>query len=199
MFDRYESGITSTYFPKSKNYFFKICEGFGGRLWVILWKELNVWQQDDLQWRLPGYHWWTVHDPSPAAFVPVWHEAGMRLFCLCAGKMSWRELSTPIFAPTRGPLMADTSTAAVWNHWERCVGLWEGDLLLLPSLVCWRELWVVLLSTQLVMLSLLTAGARLYKPPPMRHVLMLHESSILCMHTVCLLSTPKCTLKSILN
>lgn len=28
--------------------------------------------------------------------------------------------------------MADTSTAAAWNHWERCVGLWEGDLLLLP-------------------------------------------------------------------
>ncbi len=59
--------------------------------------------------------------------------------------------------------MAGTSTTAALNHWERCVGLRKGDLLLLPSLVCWRVLRFVLLSPQLVMLSLLSAGARLYK------------------------------------
>lgn len=57
----------------------------------------------------------------------------MRLLCLCAVKHRDKELSTPILASVAVPLMADASTTAVWNHWEICVGLWEGDLLLLPS------------------------------------------------------------------
>lgn len=120
--------------------------------------------------------------------------------CLCAGKVSGRELSTLISALIRGPLTADTSTTAAWNHWERCVGLYEGDLLLLPSLVCCRELRVPPLSTHLVMLSLLTAGARLYKSLPMRRVQMLCECSVLCMHMSSQHRlTPKCILRSILN
>lgn len=62
-----------------------------------------------------------------------------------------------------------------------------------PLLVCWRELQVSLLSTQLVTLSHLTAGAKPYKSLPMRHVQMLHECSCI-MHV-----TSKCIPSSVLN
>lgn len=52
---------------------------------------------------------------------------------LCAVKQRGKELSTPILPHITGHLMADASTTAAWNHWERCAGLWEGDLLSLPS------------------------------------------------------------------
>lgn len=53
---------------------------------------------------------------------------------------------------------------------QGCGGLWEDDLLLLPSVVCWRELLLAALpSTTLVMSSPQTAGARLYKSLPTRH------------------------------
>lgn len=52
-----------------------------------------------------------------------------------------------------------------------------------PLLVCWRESRVSLLSTRLVTLSRLTAGAKLYKPLPTRHVQMLYYACHLKMYS----------------
>lgn len=49
---------------------------------------------------------------------------------------------------------------------QGCGGLREDDLLLLPSMVRWRELLLLLLSTTLLMSSPQTAGARRYKSLP---------------------------------
>lgn len=116
-----------------------------------------------------------------AAAAFVYQEQGCGFPAFVQNNRVEGSCQIPFLLPSETLLMADTSSTAAWNHWERCVGLWEGDLLLLPSLVCWGELRVALLSTQL-MLSLLTAGAGLYKPLPMRHVQMLRECSVLCMH-----------------
>lgn len=85
---------------------------------------------------------------------------GMRPF-LCASTREWKDAVDSL------SLEALSWQTAALLQW--CGGLWEGDLLLLPSLVCWRELLVALPSTKLVMLSPQTAGARLYKSLPPRH------------------------------
>lgn len=86
---------------------------------------------------------------------------------------------------------------------EMCgsLGGWP-TFFLLPSLVCWRELRVALLSTRLVTLSLLTAGAGLLQVTAKWSMCAGCCENVLYYACMCLLSTDalqKCVLESMLN
>lgn len=178
-------------FPKMSNTSFEICECLWGRLWVTRRTELGPCRQDDLQWiaMIPLNGLPAIHLPPLLFFqCGIWQQRRWGFSAFVREKRAeWKgAVDSHFFAPIRGPGTADTSTTAAWNHWERCVGLWEGDLLffLLPSLVCRRELRVALLSTRLR--NVIPPDCRCKAPTShrqMRRVCkMPRECSLLCMH-----------------
>lgn len=131
-----------------------------------------------------SYQSWTVHDPSPAVFV-----SGV------ASNSSKDEAFLPLCIKKRAVNSHFCSHKKPSNGRNKhcCAkGITGRDVRVSGRVTYFcSPLWSAGEScTQLVMLSLLTAGARLNKPRAMRHVRMLHGCSVLCMHT------PKCIFKS---
>lgn len=122
-------------------------------------------------------------DCSPAAFVS-WAGAGVWGFsALVRRKNKWKGAVDSHFCshqrPSHGRHKHCCSVESL-GEMSGSLGGWPTFAPLFGLLE--RAASSAAEHTQLVMLSLLTAGARLYKPLPMRHVQMLLESSILCMH-----------------
>lgn len=196
-------------FPKMSNTSFEICECLWGRLWVTRRTELGPCRLDDSQWiaMIPLNGLPAIHLPPLLFFqCGIWQQRGWGFSAFVREKRAeWKgAVDSHFFAPIRGPGTADTSTTATWNHWERCVGLWEGDLLFFCSplwsagesceLRCWAHGFVTL--------SLLTAGARLLQVTAKWGVCARCRENVLYYACICLLSTDalqKCILGSMLN